>query len=260
MLPRLEQIYPGAVRAIGRFAALAAVEDDFMVREAERFLENNAEQTWVGLRLRSVSGVHPAILRRAIHELTGLGAEACLAVEALCRSGKGRISLENGLTAEKTGQSLYLLAPPEKAPLPVPLPEEGVARLGSIGEICTHPCAPEPVRGEPFCQVLDRQSLVGACVRTRQAGDVIRPLGMSGEQKLSDYLINRRVDRPMRDAALLVARGRRVLWVAGVGMSEDARLREGSRGIRLEARENISKWRKNHGDVQGSGQNTDWRG
>ena len=90
--------------------------------------------------------------------------------------------------------------------------------------------------------MLDGDSLKGAVLRTRRAGDFIRPLGLSGSQKLSDYFINRHIDRPLRDATLLVARGSEILWAAGVGISEEARLRPGSRGIRLEAREYKKNW------------------
>ena len=82
----------------------------------------------------------------------------------------------------------------------------------------------------------------GACVRRRRPGDFIRPLGLTGTQSLSDYFINRRVDRPMRDAVLLVARDSEILWAAGVGISETAKLRPGSRGLRLEAREYRRDW------------------
>jgi hypothetical protein len=65
-------------------------------------------------------------------------------------------------------------------------------------------------------------------------------LGLSCRQRLSDYFINRRVGRPLRDYIMLVARGREVLWVVGAGISETAALKPGSRaykracdGIRL---------------------------
>ena len=79
-------------------------------------------------------------------------------------------------------------------------------------------------------------------MRNRRAGDFIRPLGLDGTQKLSDYFVNRRVDRPMRDAVLLIARGSEVLWAAGIGISETAKLRPGSRGVRLAAKEYRRSW------------------
>ena len=90
------------------------------------------------------------------------------------------------------------------------------------------------MRGDRFVQELDGGALSGACIRTRRAGDYIHPLGAAGRQKLSEYFINRHVDRPLRDLVPLVAAGNEVLWVMGDGISEKAKLRDGSRAVRLE--------------------------
>ena len=65
---------------------------------------------------------------------------------------------------------------------------------------------------------------------------------MKGRMKLSDYFINRRIDRPMRGAAVLLARGSDVLWAAGVGLSEDARMRSGEGGLELTLSGDIAPW------------------
>ena len=240
VMPGLEAAYPGAVPALGRFALLARDEDAYMEARARAFLAANAELLPFGSRLRRVEDAPAAILRRAIHGLTGLDAASCLAAEALYRRAKGAVDLEGGLRAERTGAHLYFI---ERALAPgeAPLPEEGRAVLPGVGEIAVTPDRAVP-SGDPYSQVLDGDSLKGAVLRTRRPGDFIRPLGLSGRQKLSDYFINRHIDRPLRDAALLVARGSEILWAVGIGISEEARLRPGSRGVRLEAREYRKNW------------------
>ena len=54
---------------------------------------------------------------------------------------------------------------------------------------------------------------------------------------LTDYAVKNDYD-----AILLVARDSEILWAAGVGISETAKLRPGSRGLRLEAREYRRDW------------------
>ena len=54
-------------------------------------------------------------------------------------------------------------------------------------------------------------------VRSRRAGDFIRPFGSSGKQSLQDYFVNRRVDAAFRDRVPLLCRGSEVLLVGGVG-------------------------------------------
>ena len=85
------------------------------------------------------------------------------------------------------------------------------------------PALPVPVRDDPLRQVLCRDSLKDAVLRTRRDGDRIRPLGC-GDRLLSDVLTDRKIDRPLRDALPLVARGNRILWAVGVCISEDAKL------------------------------------
>jgi len=239
-MPALERAYPGAAQALGRFARLAAAEDDYMAAQTRAFLRAHAEKVPPGWRLACVPDAPAAVVRRAVHALSGLDAEACLRAEALYRAEKGRAALSGPLTLERTGNSLYFIAGAPAAAA-APLPGEGLAALPGVGEVRASRAAPEPL-DTPLCQVLDADSLAGACLRTRRPGDFIRPLGLGGRQKLSDYLINHRIDRPMRDAVLLVARGSEVLWAAGVGISETAKLRPLSRGVRLEAREYRRSW------------------
>lgn len=56
-------------------------------------------------------------------------------------------------------------------------------------------------------------------LRTRQDGDIINPLGMSGTMKLKKYLISKSIPQHKRDDLILLCQGNEVLWVAGVGLS-----------------------------------------
>lgn len=241
-LPSLESDYPGAARALCRFAGIAAREDDYMAAQTAAFLHKNAEQTPVGLRLCAANGdVHEAIAMRAAHRLTGLDAEGCAMICALYAAPKGRVMLENGWLAEKTGNGLYLMRGAVCFDGEWPLTGEGAYDLGALGRVTARQCG-EACRDGGERRVCVSAAALGAVFRTRRPGDRIRPLGMSGRMKLSDYLINRRVDRPMRDATVLLARGSDVLWAAGVGLSEDARLHDGDMGLELALSGDCRPW------------------
>ena len=47
-----------------------------------------------------------------------------------------------------------------------------------------------------------------------------------GEKLLSDYFTDRKLDRPLRDFVPLIAVENRILWAVGMGISEEARLRD----------------------------------
>lgn len=243
-LPALEAAYPGAARALCRFAGIASREDDYMSAQTMAFLRAHAERTPVGLRLNADgSDVHEAILMRAAHRLTDLDSAGCGLIGALCRLRKGQVMLENGWLAEKTGNSLYLMRGTAHFDGEWPLNGEGVYELGALGRVTVRSvdglCKPD---GTERCACVSRKAVHGAVLRTRRAGDRIRPLGMAGRMKLSDYFINRHVDRPMRDAVVLLARGSDVLWAAGVGLSEDARLNEGECGLELTLSGDVMPW------------------
>lgn len=242
-LPALEAAYPGAARALCRFAGIAAREDDCMAAQTAAFLREYAEQTPVGLRIRTAANdVHDAIAMRAAHRLTGLDAAGCGMICALYRAQKGRVMLENGWLAEKTGNGLYLMRGDFRFNGELPLTGEGVCDLGTLGRVMVRACD-EPCRDSGERRVcVSADAVRGAVFRTRRAGDRIRPLGMSGRMKLSDYFINRRIDRPMRGATVLLARGSDVLWAAGVGLSEDARLKSGESGLELTLSGDIAPW------------------
>ena len=114
-----------------------------------------------------------------------------------------------------------------------PLSPEGKTCLPGICTVQARAAAPVPVRDDPARQVLDADALSGAVLRTRRDGDRIRPLGC-GDKLLSDYMTDRKVDRPLRDCVALVARGSRVLWACGLGISEEAKITAGtSRAVEL---------------------------
>ena len=78
-------------------------------------------------------------------------------------------------------------------------------------------------------EILDADALKGAVIRTREDGDRIHPLGCGGDRLLSDYLTDKKIDRPMRDILPLAAMGNRILWVPGLGISEEVKIRPETR-------------------------------
>ena len=55
-------------------------------------------------------------------------------------------------------------------------------------------------------------------------GDRMRPLGMQGSRKLSDLLVDAKVPRRARVGVPVVRDGERIVWLAGVRMSETCRV------------------------------------
>lgn len=242
VIPRLRRIYPGGEAALGRFAFLAAEADDCLARQAWAYLEANARITPFGAALR-VAGVHPAVLRRALAEWADTpDYHRADGLMALCMKDRGALTWAH-LRFERARQYLYCvdqrLSPPQdEAPL-----TDGAA-LPRLGRMALSPWHGGPLRTSRLIQAVDARALQGACLRTRRPGDRIRPLGAPGSRKLSDLLIDRRVDRPLRDYLPLVARGNTVLWAVGVCLAQEAAITaETAEQIRLEwKREEDTPW------------------
>ena len=239
VIPELEKSYPGFVPAMARYADTAQIESDCLDDMVREYLCRGGAAPgccWIDVS----EPPHRAILRRAIRETCPCGDALSWAqvnaLESLCASPRGKIDIDGSIFAERTGNRLYFVRKRRPAIAPVTLATGAQTTLPGICAVASEESSPEPVAGNPAIQVLDADALDGAVLRTRRTGDRFRPLGC-GDRLLSDYLIDRKIDRPLRDALALVARGDRVLWVCGLGISEDAKITPDTRrAVRLACR------------------------
>jgi tRNA(Ile)-lysidine synthase len=67
-------------------------------------------------------------------------------------------------------------------------------------------------------------------LRTRKPGDRIQPLGMEGHSvKLSEYMINLKIPRRVRDAWPLISTNGEIVWAPGIALAHPFRLTESTR-------------------------------
>jgi len=62
-------------------------------------------------------------------------------------------------------------------------------------------------------------------LRTRRDGDIIKPLGAKGSQKLKKYLNEKKIPNHEKDKILLLAKGNEILWVTGFGISDKIKVK-----------------------------------
>lgn len=226
-LPILEEIYPSAAAAIGRYAEAAQCDNRLLESLAERFLAEHLECGPYGTRIVRPETADEAVLRRCIRRICGaeLSHEKLLELIALGKKNRGKLEISKTMLAERTPNALYFL--PKERVLPEPVPLQNGASLEGLGRISIREGRAEPIRGEPFRQMMRRDAFENAVLRTRRDGDHIRPLGC-GDRLLSDYLTDKKIDRPLRDSLPLIAVGNRVLWVVGAGIAEEAKITSSS--------------------------------
>jgi len=118
------------------------------------------------------------------------------------------------------------------APSLLPLP--GSAHLGPSGDLVAEEVDPVDLAGTADSVTIDGGSLGVLVVDAVRPGDRMRPLGMAGSRKLSDLLIDAKVPRRVRGLTPVVRDGERIVWLAGVRMSDEYRVTERTqRAVRL---------------------------
>ena len=63
-------------------------------------------------------------------------------------------------------------------------------------------------------------------LRLWENGDLFQPLGMSGHQKVSDFLINQKVDRFNKENQTVMTADGKIFWVCGYRISDWVKIRE----------------------------------
>jgi tRNA(Ile)-lysidine synthase len=252
LLPAMRRFNPRIAEALCRLGEAAAAATGGLAASAEdawRALAS-VEKVAVAFPRRGLGDLEPSLrrrlLRKAVRHLAGASADLeavhVEAVEAALARPRGRVSLVGGLEAQVGAHEVRIGRPAQRRrPLPeTPLLVPGVTELPgwlATAEIV----APPPARPRPrtrFEAWLDADALgPKPTLRSRRPGDRLRPLGLDGQKKLQDLLVDAGVPEEERDGLPLVCAPWGIAWVVGQRLDQRAALREGSRrALRLRFR------------------------
>jgi len=112
---------------------------------------------------------------------------------------------------------------------PTLLPIPGTADLGPAGLLTAEIAEDSAIDDDACSVVVDIGNAAELTVGAPGPGDRMRPFGMEGTRKLSDLLIDAKVPARRRSATPVVRDGETVLWLAGVRLSEEARVTQYTR-------------------------------
>jgi len=235
-LPVLRQLSTAAERNISETQAELVEEAELLDRVVLEALEAaGAGAGAVAIRAEALHGSEPALRRLALRALAERASgrpvplrrrRATEIVRLALHPEGGEIDLGHGVRAICEHGLIRFVAASEAdaAPQPVSLRVPGRCRFGRwevSAELRAGPV--EPVG--PELATVDAQALGDELlVRTWREGDRMRPLGMDGTKSLQDVFTDRGVPRSLRHHLPVVTAAGRVVWVAGVAVSEDFRL------------------------------------
>lgn len=144
--------------------------------------------------------------------------------------------LAHGLRAFSEYGKLVISHRGEQSPGVAPslLPIPGSVDLGPIGSIEAVAATPGQVAGERRSVVIDAGDVGAFTIGPAREGERMRPLGMDGTKKIADLLADEKVPRRERHGIPVVRDGERIVWLAGVRMSDEYKVGpHTSRAVRL---------------------------
>ena len=260
VMPALRDINPGTEENIAATWAELAQEADALDALADEVLAGTADAPALGAAV--LSDLHPAVRRlvlrafieRRVNAAVALPADRAAEIWRLMQTEEGgEVDLGGGRRALVEAGHVRIAGPPEPAPDPVELAVPGTSSFGSWqlrAEVLDLATPDEtvgriPATGAPLFDPRDTDTaLLDAeaagstlTVRAWRDGDRMRPLGLDGTKSLQDLFTDRRVPRSLRRTLPVVAGpDDRILWVAGVAISDEAKVRETTRrAVRLHA-------------------------
>jgi tRNA(Ile)-lysidine synthase len=247
LLPQLSRYNPRVEEALSRAAELWAEAEEALEWAAARALAEirDGEVLCLGRLGALPKGVQALVVRTAAAEalggpqgLTRKHVEGILGL--LSRTEAGETVLPGGLRARVEGGHLSFGPKAPAVPFERDLPLMGEASFPDLGWRFRLSRIPRPLDLQPpspFVAHVDPAGLAPPLlIRTRRPGDRLRPLGMIGEKKVKELLMEAKIAASERGSWPLVCDQRGIVWVVGVRISEEHKVPDGAREVlRIEA-------------------------
>ncbi len=250
LIPQLQSRYnPALIRTLGRTARILQAEDELLAELAQQALQTVVcarSPHKIVLAAPSLVNYHIAVQRRIVRmlfEAQGQGPFDFDPLEAVLelarRPGSGLLPLGAGWRMQRAGEYLILrrgqLAPAvEKVQSPgqTPIPSRSCTLMAQ--ELpAAHFSGLRQGLGA-WCAALDAEALAAPLtLRSPRPGDRFQPLGLQGRKKLSDFLIDRKWPRILRDELLVLSCGEQIAWVVGLEIGHPFRVLPDSRRLLL---------------------------
>jgi len=245
IMPLLKKVNTRAAEHIAGTASILAQDEEALCCFAQKAGGVKATLGGAEIDLKVFLAQMPAIQKRILRrvfdtyfnlrDIGGVHIDAVINLALQGKSGK-RLELGNGVFAAAVYGKLLFTRIEKKKQLYLEFAGAGSYDLGGNVIMC------EEYDGEPVfikgTEYFNAKAVLGAFFRNRKDGDFIRPLGMRGKKRLSDYLSDKKVPLHERDSLVLLAKGAEIMWVAGIGVSDTSKILKGGRLYKMTIGEN----------------------
>lgn len=242
LVPVAERVNPRFREALGRAARILAEEDALLDETARDFLgaHATAEDGVIALDVPGMLALTLPVRRRVVRKALAAVSPEASRIEAshvdavvlgMAEEGFARDLPYDLRAAREYGRMVVSRRSRTPRPLaPALLSVPGTSALGESGWVSAEEADPARLPEGPDEALVDGESIGGGLtVDSPRPGDRMRPLGMTGTRKVSDMLTDAKVPRRLRPLTPVVRDGERIVWVAGVRVSEDHKVRPETR-------------------------------
>jgi tRNA(Ile)-lysidine synthase len=237
VLPVLHEIGPEAEATIAETHAELAEEGETLDRLAANALAESGADAAGAIAGAVLEGMDPAIRRLALRQMAERAAgdqvplsraRAAEIWRLVNEPEGGVVELGGGVEAHaEHGHVRFTIGPRTEEPEEV-LTVPGSCVFGTW-EVRAELAAGVPAADGPDLAVLDPAALGrSVLVRAWRDGDRMHPLGLDGTKSLQDLFTDRKVPRSLRHTLPVVAANGRIVWIAGVAVSEEFAAKPGS--------------------------------
>jgi tRNA(Ile)-lysidine synthase len=243
LLPVVVKIFGDrAIGSIARAGQILAQQEHYLRGQIARVLDRDAVVTPFGKialdlnRFRRYDDFLKQLLiadcfERLTGSLQNFDLAAAQRVIKQVRSATVKVDLTSGLIAEIAGERLYIYRTAKDKPS-YTVRRKGstcLQRYGmeiSVEETSTSELTGRKLRfGKNLKVYVDATKMQGKLtVRSPKVGDRFSPLGMSGSKKLSDFFIDRKIDRPLREENPLLLCGDKIVWIIGHEIADSVKI------------------------------------
>jgi tRNA(Ile)-lysidine synthase len=237
VMPVLREIGPEAEATIAETQAELAEESQTLERAAADVLSESGADAAGAIGRDALAPLDPAIRRLALRRLAEraagaavpLGRDRANQIWRLANEPEGGVvELGGGVEAQIEAGHVRFTTGSAAEPAATTLPVPGSCRFGSW-EVRAELSSTAPAADGPDLAVIDARALGGALVvRSWRDGDRMRPLGLGGSKSLQDIFTDRKVPRSLRHALPVVTSDGRIVWIAGVAVSEEFAAKAGA--------------------------------
>ena len=256
LLPQMAKLFGAAVAGnIHRSAKIISEQETALRLIAGELLANDARTTAGGKIVLDLDKFHLyyPMLQRIVIALCFEKLHGSLkdfdyrASERVLDAAAGKtdlVDLKAGIFAERCGQRLYIYRKTAPVGL-IAVRRTGKTKVGefwaefTVKRLSRPDVSDTDLRsGKNLCVYFDAAKFAGKlAVRSVRSGDKMQPLGMKGTRKLSDILIDAKIDRPLRDEIPILLCGSKIAWIVGLGVSDEFKVSGSTKSvIRLEVK------------------------